>query len=67
MPPPLIQATEWLRVQDDMLKIPPKLLTSTPITLTSSRAWTIVGVLMLLGMAITISGTSWTLMRRRAG
>ncbi len=62
-----IQATEWLRVQDDMLKIPPKLLTSTPITLTSSRAWTIVGVLMLLGMAITVGGTSWTLMRRRAG
>lgn len=60
-----LQSIEWLRVQDDLLQVPPRFLETTPVVLTPQRLWLIIGGFFLLGMFITIGGTAWTITRRR--
>lgn len=59
------QSITWLREQDELLQIPPRALSSTPITMTLARLWTILGGLMFLGLLITVGGTSYAIYRRR--
>lgn len=62
-----IQSVQWLRQQDDLLQVPPKFLTSTPINLTKSQAWMLLALYAAIGLLVTIGGTAWTLLRRRRG
>ncbi|MCC6546999.1 GldG family protein [Candidatus Sumerlaeota bacterium] len=62
-----VQSVQWLRQQDDLLQVPPKFLTSTPINLTQSRAWILLAAYAAIGLFVTIGGTTWALVRRRRG
>lgn len=60
-----IQSLNWLRERADLLKIPPRMLQSTPVSLTSTRLYGIGGFFLLVGLGVLLGGTAWTLARRR--
>ncbi len=55
----------WLREERDMVYIPPKVLSSTPVTITPGQFRLVGAVFLLMGLALTLGGTTWTLLRRR--
>lgn len=61
----VLQGLNWLRGEEDMLQVPPRTLTSTPITLNNTTAWMLAGIYLGLGLLVTLGGTAWTLARRR--
>lgn len=61
----VLQGLNWLRGEADMLQVPPRTLTSTPIQLNATRAWLLAGIYLGLGLLVTLGGTAWTLARRR--
>jgi hypothetical protein len=60
-----LQSVNWLREREDLLQVPPRFLTATPITLTTTTAWTMLGSYLLIGLLITIGGTGFAMARRR--
>ncbi len=61
----VIQSLNWLRERADLLKIPPRMLRSTPVSLTSTHLYAVGGLFLLIGLAVLLGGTAWTLARRR--
>jgi hypothetical protein len=60
-----VQTINWLREREELLQIPPRMLESTPINLTTTKVWAILGFFLLAGLLITVGGTTWALVRRR--
>jgi ABC-type uncharacterized transport system involved in gliding motility auxiliary subunit len=60
-----VQSVNWLRERQDLLQIPPRAVTATPVTLTPRTAWTLLGLFALMGIAVCGGGTAWALIRRR--
>jgi hypothetical protein len=61
----IVQSLNWMRGEQDMLRVPPRMLSFTPINLSQTRLWVIGGLYLGLGLLITIGGTAWTIARRR--
>lgn len=58
-------ALSWLREEQGLVYIPPKVLKNTPVTLTGPQALLLAGLFLVIGLAITVGGTVWSLTRRR--
>lgn len=63
----LLQAANWLSRPEQRLDIPPKLLEPSSLVLTQARYWTVLGVLLLVGLVLLAGGTAATTWRRRSG
>lgn len=61
----LVACVNWLRARPELLQIPPRLMASTPITLTQQRLTLIGTGLLLAGLLVLVGGTTATLIRRR--
>lgn len=59
------QSVNWLREREDLLQIPPRFLTATPVSINRTTFWTMLGAFMLAGLVITVGGTTWAMARRR--
>jgi hypothetical protein len=62
----VIQGLAWLRGERDLLAVPPRTLTSTPLRLQASTVWMLAGMFLGLGLLVTLGGTAWTIARRRS-
>ncbi|MBI1290675.1 hypothetical protein GC173_05470 [bacterium] len=60
-----LQSVNWLREREDLLQIPPRFVTATPIALTTTTAWTLLGTFLLIGLLITVGGSGFAIARRR--
>jgi len=60
-----LQSVNWLREREDLLQVPPRFLTATPVTLTTTTAWTLLGTFLLIGLLITVGGSGFAFARRR--
>ena len=61
----LVASMNWLRERQELLQVPPRYLRSTPVVLTTTRAWILLGTFLALGLAITVGGTAWAIIRRK--
>lgn len=61
----LVATMNWLRERQELLEVPPRYLRSTPVVLTTTRAWILLGTFLVIGLAITAGGTAWTMIRRK--
>ncbi len=61
----LVASMNWLRERQELLAVPPRYLRSTPVVLTTTRAWVLLGTFLAIGLAITVGGTAWTIIRRK--
>jgi hypothetical protein len=61
-----MQSLNWLRERRDLLQVPPRMLRTTPIHLSKTGLYGIIGVYLLLGLAVLGGGCAWTLARRRS-
>ncbi|MCC5876656.1 MAG: Gldg family protein [Candidatus Sumerlaeia bacterium] len=62
----VLQSLNWMRGEQDLLQVPPRRLTSTPLNLTATTAWMLAGIYLGLGLLFTLGGTAWTVARRRS-
>lgn len=62
----MLASLQWIREDRALIYVPPKTLTSTPINLTATQFWTLMGLFVLMSAIITFGGTAWTLARRRS-
>ncbi|CAN5345326.1 hypothetical protein BH09SUM1_BH09SUM1_26610 [soil metagenome] len=61
-----VQSVNWLRERPDLLQVPPRFLTSTPINITETTKYMLMGIYLLMGLVIVAGGTTWTIIRRRS-
>lgn len=61
----VLQSLNWMRGESDLLQVPPRRLTSTPLNLTATTAWMLAGIFLGIGLVFTLGGTAWTVARRR--
>jgi ABC transporter family protein len=61
-----INTLAWMRESRSFIYIPPRLLNSTPVMITSSQFYTLLAMFLLAGLTITLGGTAWTMLRRRS-
>jgi len=62
-----LQSVNWLAQKEDLLAIPPKVITETPITLTTTRFWMLVFSLGLMVLIVLFGGLGYTVLRRKLG
>lgn len=62
-----LNAVNWLAEREEQLKVPPRLLEPSKLTLTQGRFYTIFGTLMLIGVGLLAGGIGWTVARKRMG
>lgn len=62
----MLASLRWAREDRALIYVPPKILTSTPINLTATQFWTLMGLFVLMSAMITFGGTAWTMARRRS-